>query len=103
MHTDDTENNSFATVPTVVLVCILVPLTLIMAIMVVICLLFKKGKKKKELPEHTYDSVSLPPSALPSLSGTTNLDYDEVTTTNCGDTQFECFVYNNLVKPKDTQ
>ena len=90
MHTDNTENNSFAsTVPAVVLVCILVPSILIMAIiMVVICLLFKKGKKKKQSPEHTYESVSLPPSALPSLPNP-NLDYDEVKTTNCSDNQFE--------------
>ena len=90
MHTDNTENNSFATVPAVVLVCILVPLALITAIiiMVVICLLFKKGKKKKQSPEHTYDSVSLPPSALPSLPNP-NLDYDEVKTMNCSDDQFE--------------
>ena len=70
----------------VVIVCVLVPLMSITAIMI-ICLLFKKGKRKKQVPENTYDSVSLPPSALPSLSEATNLDYDEVKTVT--DTQFE--------------
>ena len=63
--------------------------TIFFLLSVLVALKKKKGKKKEQPPEHIYDSVSLPPSALPSLSGATNLDYDEVATTNCSDTQFE--------------
>ena len=56
-----------------------------------ICLVIKKGKRKKQLPEHVYDSVSPPSkSAHPSLSAATNLDYDEVKiTSDSSATKFE--------------
>ena len=74
-----------------VLVCILVFSASITAIVMVICLIIKKGKRKKQLPEHVYDSVSPPPkSAHPSLSEATNLDYDEVKiTSDSAATKFE--------------
>ena len=104
MHIDRTENNSLVTVLAVVLVCILVFLALIMAVVVVICLIFKKkGKRKRKLPEHVYDSVSPPPNTHPSLSEATSLDYDEVkTTSDSTATQFELtdnVAYNSFKPP----
>jgi hypothetical protein len=71
----------------VVLACILISIAAITTVIIILCLLFKKGKRKKQLPEHTYDYVSPPPSAHLSLSDATNLDYDEIKAT--GDAQFE--------------
>lgn len=105
LHIDRTENNSLVTMLAVVLVCILVFLTLITAIVVVIYLIFKKkGKRKRKLPEHVYDSVTPPPiSTHSSLSGATNLDYDEVkTTSDSTATQFELtdnVAYNSFKPP----
>ena len=107
MHIDHTGNNSLVTVLAVVLVCILVFLTSIMATVVVICLIFKKKcKRKRKLPEHVYDSVTPPPiSTHHSLSEATNLDYDEVKiTSDSTTTQFELTdnVAYNSFKPPST-
>ena len=97
------ETNSLITGLAVVLVCILVFLTLIMATVVVICLIFKKGKRNNRLPEHVYDSVSLPPSTHSSLSEARNLDYEEVEmTSHSTTTQFDLtdnVAYNSFKPP----
>ena len=78
------ENNSIITVLAVVLVSTLAFFTLIAAVTIVACFVFKKNRKRKilNLPEHIYESVSLPPTTLVTFSEPGCDLYDEVKTTS---------------------
>ena len=69
---------------TVVLVSTLAFFTLIAAVTIVACFVFKKKRKRKilNLPEHVYESVSLPPTTLVTFSEPGCDLYDEVKITS---------------------
>ena len=67
----------------VVLACTVVLCTIIAAIMLLICIAFKmKARRMINLPEHEYESVSLPPNTITTSIEPIKFDYNT-------DTQFE--------------
>lgn len=83
--------NSTTRVLVVVLACTLVFFTVTTATMlVIICSVCKKkSKRKKNLQEHVYESVSLPPTTCITLSEPAAVKIGEVTTSGSTNTKFE--------------